>query len=374
MSVRCLITDGKNYEQNKQFVEDTLKYFPDYDFNIMKATISGWQSSQLKDNEDRLPTIQELINYLQNSAKRENNNNIKIIANKAQQILNNLSTYDKELQDILANAPRDSQGRLLAPNGNLSNLTERQYAQVRTKEFKEWFGDWENNPDNASRVVDENGEPFVAYTGTQGDFNTFNSKYSKTASKGFFFTVDKEVAKSYGNVKEVFLNIKNLKEESTAIPSFDLENGKYDGVSYFLNEAEAFVVWNPNQIKSATDNTGAFSSDNDDIYDSQIQQQPESTPKTLNIYAGTNENADLSNFATRPFRINENTNELIANYLKNLGLDENLAELILQKGDEFNTVENAFQFAKSSFLWIGNEEYAENHLNDAERIATMPPQ
>lgn len=148
MSVRCLITDGKNYEQNKQFVEDTLKYFPDYDFNSMKATISGWQSSQLKDSEDRLPTIQELISYLQDSAKRENNNSIKIIADKAQQILNNLSAYDKKLQDILANAPRDSQGRLLAPNGKPSNLTERQYAQVRTKEFKEWFGDWERRATN----------------------------------------------------------------------------------------------------------------------------------------------------------------------------------------------------------------------------------
>jgi hypothetical protein len=41
-----------------------LKYFPDYKFNTMKATISGWQSSQLKENEDRLPTIEELINYL----------------------------------------------------------------------------------------------------------------------------------------------------------------------------------------------------------------------------------------------------------------------------------------------------------------------
>ena len=51
--------------------------------------------------------------------------------------------YEKELQDILAKAPRDSQGRLLAPNGKPSNLTERQYAQVRTKEFKKWFGDWE---------------------------------------------------------------------------------------------------------------------------------------------------------------------------------------------------------------------------------------
>lgn len=51
--------------------------------------------------------------------------------------------YSKEMQDILAKAPRDSQGRLLAPNGKVSNLTERQYAQVRTKAFKDWFGDWE---------------------------------------------------------------------------------------------------------------------------------------------------------------------------------------------------------------------------------------
>ena len=53
------------------------------------------------------------------------------------------SSIDKEIQDILAKAPRDNQGRLLAPNGNLSNLNEKQYAQVRTKAFKKWFGDWE---------------------------------------------------------------------------------------------------------------------------------------------------------------------------------------------------------------------------------------
>lgn len=51
--------------------------------------------------------------------------------------------YSKEMQDILANAKRDSEGHLLAPNGKKSNLTERQYAQVRTKAFKNWFGDWE---------------------------------------------------------------------------------------------------------------------------------------------------------------------------------------------------------------------------------------
>ena len=54
--------------------------------------------------------------------------------------------YTQEMKDILVRAPRDSQGRLLAPNGRLSRLTEKQYAQVRTKAFKEWFGDWEGNP------------------------------------------------------------------------------------------------------------------------------------------------------------------------------------------------------------------------------------
>ena len=112
MSLRCLTTEGKNYKQNKQFVEDTLKYFPDYDFNIMKATISGWQSSQLKDNEDRLPTIQELIDYLQNSAKRENNNNLKNIADKAQQILDNLQTQQiqpRKTYTGLVNSLQDNQ-------------------------------------------------------------------------------------------------------------------------------------------------------------------------------------------------------------------------------------------------------------------------
>ena len=38
---------------------------------------------------------------------------------------------------------RDDKGRLLAPNGQPSNLNERQWKQVRTPSFKKWFGDWE---------------------------------------------------------------------------------------------------------------------------------------------------------------------------------------------------------------------------------------
>ena len=63
--------------------------------------------------------------------------------NREEAIKATLANIETEMQHILKNAPRDSEGNLLAPNGKKSNLTERQYAQVRTKAFKDWFGDWE---------------------------------------------------------------------------------------------------------------------------------------------------------------------------------------------------------------------------------------
>ena len=55
---------------------------------------------------------------------------------------NNFDNWSEE-DEILSRASRDGSGNLLAPNGKISNLTEKQYAQVRTKAFKRWFGDWE---------------------------------------------------------------------------------------------------------------------------------------------------------------------------------------------------------------------------------------
>ena len=48
-----------------------------------------------------------------------------------------------------------------APNGKATNLNEAQWIDVRTKRFKDWFGDWENDAKNASKVIDENDEPLV---------------------------------------------------------------------------------------------------------------------------------------------------------------------------------------------------------------------
>jgi hypothetical protein len=97
-----------------------------------------------------------------------------------------------------------NRGELLAPNGKPSNLNDVQYAQVRTPEFKNWFGDWENDPANASKVVDENGEPRVVYHGTNNTFDEFKKEklgsknwMADSAFMGFFFAGDRKTSEAY---------------------------------------------------------------------------------------------------------------------------------------------------------------------------------
>jgi hypothetical protein len=97
-----------------------------------------------------------------------------------------------------------------APNGNATELTERQWVQVRTPQFKEWFGDWEAfakkqggvwNDDNGevSKAVDKNGEPLVVYHGTDtGGFSSFSQPGgAKRGDLGIFATPNRAMALTY---------------------------------------------------------------------------------------------------------------------------------------------------------------------------------
>lgn len=230
--------------------------------------------------------------------------------------------YTSEMQTIKDEAIANGTF-MKAPNGNPTNLNERQWLQVRTKNFINWFGDWINNPTEASKVVDENGEPLVVYHGNRTDnkITTFDLsrkgiEHKERAISGFWFTTDKDIAKEeyalkpesigkgieylqYGEIIPVFLNIKNpVETEQQGIIAEDTPYGVFttakeklndfidrskaltrentDGYILTLvdsdNRADDFVskqiqlvVNNPNQIKSATSNTGGFSSSNDDI-------------------------------------------------------------------------------------------------------------
>ena len=185
----------------------------------------------------------------------------------------------KEEQSIIDHAKTDGT-YMKAPNGESTNLTEKQWAQVRTKAFKKWFGDWEKEPKNSSKIVDENGEPLVVYHGSEEDFNVFDKTKGRANMdiQGMFFSPWDDDARGYGsNVRAFYLNIKNPANESAGYKTlrrYQGQNGAgikareylvslgYDGVN---NEEQEFIAFESNQIKSATNNNGKFDSSSDDI-------------------------------------------------------------------------------------------------------------
>lgn len=169
-------------------------------------------------------------------------------------------------------------------------LSYRRWVQVRTPEFKAWFGDWENDPDNASKVVNpKTGEPLVVYHYTEEQFDTFNLNKARQSSDipAFFFTTDPEMGMEYGSHEmQVFLNIRNPADKPVISGGKDgkalreglVQNG-FDGTvvddSYDGHLSIEYAALRPNQIKSATGNTGAFDSGNDDIRFS-LDESPDS--------------------------------------------------------------------------------------------------
>ncbi len=161
-------------------------------------------------------------------------------------------------------------GGLLAPNGKVSKLTEEQYKLVRTPEFIAWFGDWINDPESASKVVDENREPLVVYHTTSSDFYVFNKKKSK---EGFFFSPDKERLSVYNKSKTnaFFLSIKNPSHELFKTDLKYLTEKGYDGIMDYghakkVNEnLYEIISFYPEQIKLADGSNTTFDKNNPDI-------------------------------------------------------------------------------------------------------------
>ena len=184
---------------------------------------------------------------------------------------------------------------------------------VATSNFANWF--------NGSKAVDADGNPLILYHGTdQEQFNTFENRGGivrvlfsefKVDRSGFFFSPNKEVAESFGDRTEaVYLSIKNPADMTTSdgveriakelasvgvnekwfwqVESwemFDRDPGSddidiveklkelgYDGavidepaVEGEREDSIAWVAFDPEQIKSATRNSGSFDPTSPDI-------------------------------------------------------------------------------------------------------------
>jgi len=147
-----------------------------------------------------------------------------------------------------------------------------------------------------SKVVDENGEPLVVYHATNANFTEFKNQ----GDSGFFFSDSNDDIGHYGtNTMGVFINAPLL-NMNTQVPYEFNKKGEItdDSFSYnndvnnkYFSDIEAkkdthkksfnennkqftqYVIFNPNQIKSATDNVGTFSSESNNILFQQANAQ-----------------------------------------------------------------------------------------------------
>ncbi|MBQ7263586.1 MAG: hypothetical protein IJR14_07675 [Synergistaceae bacterium] len=149
-------------------------------------------------------------------------------------------------------------------------------AQTRTPAFKKFFGDWENDPANASKVVDANGEPLVVAHGTgRGDrVGSVFRPDRATSGPMAFFTDDIPMAESYaknkadtslaydgidyGQYKEQFrVTIRGF--DSTIVTAWNELSAKArrdiaERAGHVTQDDDGNIIYEP----SETDGTGAF--------------------------------------------------------------------------------------------------------------------
>ena len=338
-------TGGQRVAYAKRSKDSLLIYLEEYvrSRNNLKG-VSMWKYPPTADVGNVLAHITRPSLYVRNGVAAYDNTTAD--AGNNQDVLFQSATKEaRQFEEVAAQYGGEEAYEQAKADGE-TVLTYRQWVQVRTPAFKEWFGDWENDPDNASKVVNpKTGEPLVVYHGTPLPLDkvTPNTGWQKDGSyirqeppfsrfkggsyRGLIFTSAKQyVARTIaedrsiedthtegGYVFPLFLNAKKPfdiesieqvdfalskingdvsilnyygAEESTIQKSeakslaqdrnswvlaegrdfqnFYRENG-FDAVLAKDNGDKYIAVFDPTQIKSATDNSGAFSADDDSI-------------------------------------------------------------------------------------------------------------
>ena len=336
----------------------------------------------------------------------------------------------------------------LPQDGFIHNITEKN-SSVKPKiknatysqQFKRWFGDWENNPKKASKVVNEDRTPKVVYHGTSNGgfwfFDTYGSNFGLFGN-GSYFTESENVAKSYTNkgkgnnkqVYSVYLDIKKpidmdaqadiskwnkafkeqdidvvaqkgdtneqvyrklieeLKYEDYSkyeaeeiVSSIIQHNMGYDGITHigggrFYGGSEKHRVWiafEPEQVKSATDNVGTFDKNKADIRYS--MKENTDTDKVSQLYEKTmQKNAYTDEFKDEAERrkpefmymgiTNKETYEVAQTDISSRGDNTVLSELSMKNGEW-----SADDTAKSLALMAKYQ--SENNTSKAVDVASM---
>lgn len=186
------------------------------------------------------------------------------------------------MQDMLESIRSGFQRSEIKAQQN-QDITYSSKGITQTAAFKRWFGD--------SKVVDKDGKPLVVYHGTTANFSEFDKKFNAEYAPDFYFTDTPEVANyatgtvetewfpDGSNLMPVYLSMKNplvvdmewghVPNKIQSLKQQALKGG-HDGIiaknaSMPFASGTEYIVFNPNQIKSAIGNNGEFDPNNPDI-------------------------------------------------------------------------------------------------------------
>lgn len=177
---------------------------------------------------------------------------------------------------------------------NGANVNRKFLKQTETRQFRRWFG--------KSKVVDADGNPMTVYHGTNKDFNTFESK-----NDTYWFSGERDYAERMAEeregdrVVEAYLRMENpyvskLKPGEFTDPTYEAplirkaKEGGYDGLIIENDTTDEiakdtfYVVFDPAQIKSATDNIGTFDRANPDIRYSLSDDETRTSSRVYDAY------------------------------------------------------------------------------------------
>lgn len=244
-------------------------------------------SNRIQTIHENTDTVQRLINAL-NEDSADNAAVFYINKEKAAEFLrpagNPISRAAQELDGFIHS--------ITDPGSPVKMLIS---SETESQQFKRWFVDWQNHPENASKIVNADGTPKIMYHGSSAQFTTFDKRKAKAGvfGKGFYFAPSETVAKAYGstNVLKTYLNVRNpyIVTDSIGFTTEDYRNMQkqlgvqetitdrnvsrvlnqlgYDGIMAYNGKGNIreIVVFEPAQIKSTTDNVGTFDGSNPDI-------------------------------------------------------------------------------------------------------------
>ena len=165
---------------------------------------------------------------------------------------------------------------------------------------------------NSSKVVDENGEPMVAYHGSNNEFTKFDtarigSSTGTSDGRGFYFTTDKDYANSFGkdgNILSVFLNIDNplsLKEKTITkrqlfdiIKRIDEKEVAADGEHWFIsNYANYYDVGIDGAIREAAESEYPYSDNDVELVNSLISASGNFKDVVNSVYEITGKSSEI---------------------------------------------------------------------------------